>query len=110
MANPAFTGFTTLGDNVGVKLKILLGTTANTQGGMVTIPHGLGDGRVELYGGTINYSSTSVKNITVPLGGTQPGFSSFASSDADYIYVTNTPNNSSGILSKALRIFIWYTP
>lgn len=100
-------GFTSLGDNnVGLKAKVLTGTTAASQGASVSVAHGVTPGKIVSVTGVIRYST----NATVPINGSQPSFQSFTATDATNITVTNASANSSGLLSVPFELIVWYRP
>ncbi|MGB8691512.1 MAG: hypothetical protein WCD53_29905 [Microcoleus sp.] len=105
IGNPVFTGFVTLGDNVGIKCKFILGTTSGTEGGFVLTPHELDSTKIIAVTGSIN----SVTGSAVPIGGNQIRHSSVTSTDSSHVKLTNIPNSSKEILSCPFKILIWYT-
>jgi hypothetical protein len=104
LANPTFTGFTTLGDNVALKCKMLSGTTATTQGGVISISHGITGIKIVGISGVIRYAV----NGTVQLGGNTPSYASTIICDGASLHITNASNNSGGILNLPFQALIWY--
>jgi hypothetical protein len=110
LANPNFTGFTTLGDNVAVKMKRLQGVTAvgqnSTQGNVATIPHGLNGDKIIWLGCKISHI---VGGGIINLDVAHSGYSFEVYHDTQYVQVINHPTNSANISSKPLSILILYT-
>jgi hypothetical protein len=102
--NPSFTGFITLGENIAIKCKAITGTTSDVQGGTVSILHGLIGIKIVAINGVIRYAV----NGTVQLGGNAGSYSSSLICDGANLHITNTSNNSGGILSKAFIALLWY--
>jgi hypothetical protein len=104
-------GFSSLGGDAnhpGIKIKVLTGTTAATQGGGVSIAHGIADISkiisVNLWVNTIQgVGLFAPPNYTN--GGIQYNFILYG----DYINVENHPSNSYSLLSKPVTITIIYT-
>jgi hypothetical protein len=98
-------GFTSLGDNnTALKCKVITGTTAAAQGGVVSVAHGLTGSKIVNVSGVIRYAT----NATLPINSGQPGFQSYVATDATNFTITNAASNSSGILSVAFEVLIWY--
>ncbi|MEZ2278093.1 MAG: hypothetical protein ACBR12_14405 [Microcoleus sp.] len=100
------TGFATLGDNVGIKVKRITGITGSTQGGFSTVAHGLTGDKI------VGYIS---KVVHLPNGGVgsdfdvaAPGYSYDCSHNGANFVVNNHPTNSANILSKPFSILIFY--
>ncbi|WP_377478907.1 MAG: hypothetical protein P2A85_09165 [Microcoleus anatoxicus] len=102
------TGFTTLGDNVGIKVKRLTGVTAATQGASVTVPHGLTGSKIEgwLLKITHNINSGASEATDYIIGG---GYSVDCSHNSASFIVTNSAASSTQILSKPYTILVFYT-
>ena len=102
-----FQGFTVLGESApAVKMKLITGTTAGSQGGVTTIAHGLA-------GGNIIGIQAIVEHVTD--GGITPGVTAFSGyqydvhlTSAGAINVTLSATNSSNILAKPFRILLMY--
>lgn len=108
LASPSFTGFTTLGDNVAIKCKNITGySTASTQGGTTSVPHGIGTAtKIISVSITINYAANTIllANYTVTAGyQVQIG-----AIDNTNIAVINVSANSANILSKPFNLFLVY--
>ena len=100
-------GFISLGDNnTGLKCKVIVGTTAATQGGLIQIAHGLPGVKITATTGIINYAV----GCTVPIPGNQASFQSTISTDTANITITNIAGSSSGLLSLPFTVLIWYKP
>jgi len=108
IANPVFTGFSTLGDNIGIKTKLINTTTPSTESGFVNILHGI-DSTAKIISVNIivNWSGAG----WVPTNYTYNAGRQFNWDipNNNSISIVNTPNNSASILSKPARIFIVYT-
>jgi hypothetical protein len=104
-------GFSSLGGDAnhpGIKIKVLTGTTAATQGGAVSIAHGIADISkiisVNLWVNTIQgLGLFAPPNYTN--GGIQYNFMLYGG----HISVENHPSNSYSLLSKPVTITIIYT-
>ncbi|MEG4323601.1 MULTISPECIES: hypothetical protein [unclassified Microcoleus] len=102
-----FTGFTTLGDNVAIKLKIVRGTTAPNQGGIVQINHGLDSAKIvgilpQVYEG---YLGQFILDGFDTFGG---GFEYDVWVDPGIINIQNKELNSYLILDKPCSFLIFY--
>ena len=107
VGNQNIGGFTSLGDNnVGLKCKLITGTTAAAQGGFIQIAHGLPGVKITATIGIINYAV----GCTVPIPGNQASYQSAISTDTANITITNIAGSSSGILSLPFTVLIWYKP
>jgi hypothetical protein len=104
-------GFSSLGGDAnhpGIKIKVLTGTTAATQGGAVSIAHGIADISkiisVNLWVNTIQgVGLFAPPNYTN--GGIQYNFMLYGG----HIIVENHPSNSYSLLSKPVTITVIYT-
>lgn len=99
-------GFTKLGSNApAVKMIKLTGTTASTQGGIITIPHSLNISKI------LSVDVMLSLNLTTLL---PPGYNYSAGNEYTYavnattINIYNVAANSGNILSKPVRILITY--
>lgn len=100
-------GFTKLGyDAPAIKIKKLTGTTSSTQGGSVSISHNLDDSKILSINVMVDYLN-SASYIPASYNG-NPGFEYDWFSDNGVIVVMNKVGNSSGILSKPIKILITY--
>ncbi|WP_341730870.1 hypothetical protein [Microcoleus sp. EPA2] len=101
------TGFTTLGDNVGIKVKRLTGVTAATQGATITIAHGLTGDKI------VGYLCKVIQGLNSAVGSDfdsgAPGYSYDCNHDGTSFIVYNHPTNSANILSKPFSILVFYT-
>jgi len=105
ISNPVFTGFTTLGDNVAIKKKMIEGTTGLAQGDQVSIPHGITTGtKIISVVGIIFYATGQA----VPFNSRQAAYASVCALGITNFTITNEAGNSAGILSKAFRAVIEY--
>jgi hypothetical protein len=106
LADPNFNGFTTLGDNVAIKCKVIEGFTASTQGGFVIIPHGVISSKIL----SIIIMCNWLNQAWVPPNYTFNGGRQFTWDipNEENISVINLPNNSASILSRPIRVFIIY--
>ena len=106
LASPVFTGFTTFGDNLSSKRKLLTGITATSQGGSINIAHGISPTRIVSATGGIYYGTQGI----LPFNSRQSGCGSFFATDATNFSLTNEAGNSSAILSKLFYAVIEYVP
>lgn len=99
-------GFTTLGDNVGIKVKRLTGVTSPVQGGTVAIPHGLSGDKIQ--GWTAKVSHQFLQGISGDFDSGAPGLSYDCLHDGLNFTIYNHPTNSTNILSKLFTILVFY--
>jgi hypothetical protein len=99
-------GYTKLGSNApAVKMIKLTGTTASTQGGIITIPHTLNINKI------LSVDVMLSLNLTTLL---PPGYNYSAGNEYTYavnastINIYNVAANSGNILSKPVRVLITY--
>jgi hypothetical protein len=105
-ASPVFTGYTTLGTgNPAVKLAKFTGTTASTQGGSVTVAHGLTGSKI--LGVSCGVAFTTNAYMTPGLT-TIAGYEFNCYVDGTNINVINKTANSANILSKSFVCMIIY--
>lgn len=98
-------GFTSLGDNVAIKVKRLTGIAAATQGGSINVAHGLtGD---KIIGFTCKIAQSANAGISSSLT-ILAGFTFDIYHDGTNFTVLNSASNSSNLLSKPLTITIFY--
>ena len=100
-------GFSTMGDDnaPAIKMKKLTGTTAASEGGNITIPHGLTIGKI--IGVQVLVTTSSGNRIP-------PVFTSVAEHEYDFfvdgddirVYLSGT--NSGSIKSKAITVLLTY--
>ncbi|MBE9164185.1 hypothetical protein [Tychonema sp. LEGE 06208] len=102
--SPSFTGFIALGDNVAIKKKLITGITAATQGGTVSVAHGITSTKIINITGVVFYAT----NNTVALNGRQINYSTMIATDTTYVNVTNESASSAEILSKPFFAVIEY--
>jgi len=98
-------GFTTLGDNVSIKFKLITGTTAATQGGFANTAHNLVGSKiigVQILVRHATNSAISLRFVTLPGYGYDWGY------DANFVYVYNIASNSAEILSKPFAVLLTY--
>jgi hypothetical protein len=101
-------GFSSLGGDAnhpGVKIKVLTGTTAATQGGIVSIPHGVAHLKITSVSIMVLFMNQWIPHSYTLNANYQFNFVV----DSTNIIVLNFPENSAGILSKPLIITIIYT-
>jgi hypothetical protein len=102
-------GFSSLGGDAnhpGIKVKVLTGTTAATQGGFVGIAHGVTDSKIISVDALVEYSPSSyVANAY----SCSAGYCFDISTSSGSIHIGNHPTNSAGILSKPVEIIVIYT-
>jgi hypothetical protein len=85
--------------------KIITGVTAATQGGTISVPHGLTSSKIVGISGVIFYSA----GLSIPMNNRQGNYASYISIDITNFNVTNEAANSLGILSKTFSAIIEYT-
>ncbi|MBE9122870.1 hypothetical protein IQ269_19225 [Tychonema sp. LEGE 07199] len=102
--SPSFTGFIALGDNVAIKKKLITGITAATQGGTVSVAHGITSTKIINITGVVFYAT----NNTIALNGRQINYSTMIATDTTYVNVTNESASSAEILSKPFFAVIEY--
>ncbi|MCP9769771.1 hypothetical protein EGI22_17845 [Lacihabitans sp. LS3-19] len=102
-------GFTKLGsDAPKIKVKKLIGTTASTQGGSVTIAHGVTSSKIISISALVRFNG-SAADAWVGNGYTgAPGFEFSYLYDGSFVYIVNTSGNSTSILSKDIKVVITY--
>ena len=104
--NVTFDGFTKLGSgSTGVKMKVLTGTTAAAQGSTASIPHGLDSTKIT----SINAVVFATTNE--PVAPEYTAYSTYQFSlaaDGTNVFVKNSATNSVNILSKTVKIMVWY--
>ena len=89
------------------KTKKLTGTTASTQGGAVSVTHGLDATKILAIYIKIEYSPAQY--VPVPYSaGADPGFEGYYSISPGVINLTNRSGNSASILSKPFTVLITY--
>jgi hypothetical protein len=102
-------GFSSLGGDAnhpGIKVKVLTGTTAATQGGAVFVAHGVNPSKII---SLITLVSWSTNSYIPPSHNLNPGYFFEVYSSATQIAIHNSATNSANILSKPLTITIIYT-
>lgn len=98
-------GFTSLGDNVAIKVKKLTGTTAATQNAGITVAHGLTGDKILGHILKISYST----NSGMPENHTYlPGYQASSYHGSINFEVWNSASNSGNILSKLFTITVFY--
>jgi hypothetical protein len=106
--NKTLTGFTKLGgtgtDVPAIKFKKLTGTTAATDGGFVSISHGLTSSQILSISALVNHSG----NAFIPNGYSNTGYEFIINVQTSFINVINVSGNSSLILSKPVKVVIMY--
>jgi hypothetical protein len=101
-------GFSSLGGDAnhpGVKIKVLTGTTAATQGGSVNIAHGLSILKIISVNVLVNYANSWL----ISPSESSAGFSFGYSTSIYVVQVTNHPTNSANILSSPVIVTVIYT-
>jgi hypothetical protein len=96
-------GFTKLGtDAPAIKVKKLTGTTAATQNGLISIPHGLTTSKILSVTVMVEYTTDAY----VPSSYSRSGFECDYYIFGDNIYIWNSATNSNSILSKPFKVLI----
>jgi len=100
-------GYTKLGeDATGIKMKVLTGTTASTEGGIISIPHSFGDsGDVISWTCQVEYAPGGWRQPEYTHG-TEFQYSCYLNGVNFQVELSAT--NSGNILSKMVRIVVWY--
>ena len=109
VGNQNIGGFTSLGDNVAIKVKYITGTTAATQGSVSSVVHGLDSSKILSINGLVYYSGSSA--IT-PLWVYNAGYGfqfAYTTTTLDIVNLNVAPFTSSLILSKTFKALIVYT-
>lgn len=105
--NTELTGFTTLGDNVGIKVKQLTGITAASQGATVSIPHGLSGDKIQGWLFKVAHiAGSGISDSTDYISG--GGHSVDCYHGGTNFLVTNSVSSSAQILSKPFTILVFY--
>ena len=100
-------GFSKLGEQAtAIKVKLLTGTTASTQGAAVSVSHGLDSSKIRSISVVVHQSGLGVGVSNGYLS--HPGYSYDWYYDTSLVSVNNTANNSAGIVSKPFSVFIIY--
>lgn len=100
------TGFTTLGDNVAIKLKRVTGTTSTSQGGVVSFPHGLtGDKIVGVISKIAHDAQAGLGSDFDTYG---PGYAYDCWHDSNNVNVQNSPSSSQLVLGKPISVLLFY--
>ncbi len=97
--------YTKLGsDAPAIKMKKLTGTTASSEGGTVTISHGLTASKIISINVLVEFNT----NYYTPASSTINGIEYDWTSNSTYIEIHNSSTNSESILSKPIKILIMY--
>lgn len=106
-ANQSFNGFVRLGESaLGIKVKVLTGTTPAAEGGNAATPHGVDSSKIVMFAVVVHHAT----NGGVTPGYTQvPGYQFDLYYDAASAVVALHPTNSENILSKPFTSLIVYT-
>jgi hypothetical protein len=102
-------GFSSLGGDAshpGVKMKVLTGTTAATQGATVFVAHGVDPSKII---SLIILVSFSTNSYIPPSHNISPGYFFEVYSHLQQIAIYNSATNSANILSKPVKITVIYT-
>ena len=104
--NATFDGYTKLGSGApAIKCKKLTGTSASTQGGDAAVPHGIDISKI------VSCDCFIYVSATEPIQKEYTRYATYQFSvgfDATHIYIKNSAANSSNILSKPIKILLWY--
>ncbi|MEG4581808.1 hypothetical protein QUA71_19655 [Microcoleus sp. MON1_C5] len=104
--NLRFPGYTTLGNDVAIRTKRLIGTTSATQGDAVAIAHGIDGTKVIACNVIVNYLTNAYIGPNY-LEAAGYEFSWFLSSTG--ISIKNKAGNSASILSKPFTVLLIYS-
>ena len=96
----------TAGGHPAIKMKVLEGTTAATQGGTTTVSHGIASNKIISVNVLVEWLTGNFipNNNSVNLG-----FSFDYYVQTSDIGIYNNPTNSASILSKPFKVTIFYT-
>ena len=109
--NPSTTldvnGFTKLGElSPQIKMKKISGTTAATEGGIITVAHGIADiSKILSVDLLVTYAGSNTVHHSYTFN---PGYECNFYITPAVIFVTNNDGNSFNILSKSFRLLITY--
>lgn len=98
-------GFTKLGEAaIGIKMKVLKGTTGASEGDEVTIAHGLTGAKIIGLTCKVEYGANAgMLPFSYSVGGQY-----YCGHDSTNVQVTLHPTNSENILEKPITIMLWY--
>jgi hypothetical protein len=102
-------GFSSLGGDAnhpGVKIKVLTGTTAATQGGAVFVAHGVNPSKIISISALVEYGTSSYVTQSHQFSA---GYYFDISTSSGTINIANSPTSSAAILSKPVKITVIYT-
>ncbi|WP_341740077.1 hypothetical protein [Microcoleus sp. CAWBG640] len=99
-------GFTSLGDNVAIKVKRLTGISASTQGSLVSVAHGLSGDKIQ--GFVVKLAYVNFQGIASDFDSGASGMSYDCLHDAVNFVLYNHPTNSANILAKPFSILVFY--
>lgn len=92
-------------DYPSIRSKVLTGTTESSQGGVVSVAHGLTASKILSVQAVIEHTTGAF----VPNGYTYAaGYDASVSWDATTILIANSPTNSANILAKPVKIIVNY--
>lgn len=101
-------GFSSLGGDAnhpGIKIKVLTGTTAATQGGAVAITHGVTASKIISISVLVEYGTSSYVTQSHQFSA---GYYFDISTSSGTINIGNHPTSSAAILSKTVKIVVIY--
>ncbi|MEG4032077.1 MULTISPECIES: hypothetical protein [unclassified Microcoleus] len=104
--SPVFTGFTTLGDNVELKIRRIVGTTPGSQGGIIQTVHGL-DGN-KIIGLLPSITHSLAASIPSDFDAYSTGYSYDVWHDPLHINLLLATGNSEYLLNKSFSVLIFY--
>jgi hypothetical protein len=102
-------GFSSLGGDAnhpGIKIKVLTGTTAATEGGVVLIAHGVTDSKIISVDALVEHGASV---YVAQAHQFSAGFYFDISTSPGTINIANSPTSSINILSKPVKIIVIYT-
>lgn len=104
-SNNSFSGFNKLGASaLGLKNLVLTGTTGSSEGAQVNIAHGIIGSKIVFCTLTVEYSAGAYVNAACNVA----GFNVNLLWNATNVTVSNHPTESENVLSKPVRITVWY--
>ena len=99
-------GFTKLGNDApAIKVKKLIGTTSDVEGGFTSVIHGLNFAKILSVSVLVNFDGTQYFPPNLGPGG-ESLFTYYI--DINQVVILNSPTNSDNILSKQVKILVTY--
>lgn len=106
VGNKAFTGFTTLGDNVAIKVKLIRGTTPTIEGNIISIAHGLDSSKIVGIQSLVNHSGSG--SVADSFDTYSSGFEYDVWLDPGVVNLQVKLGSSQFVLDKPFSVLIFY--